>query len=268
MRAVNNTMRHHQMKKHFNHISGCSDHEYQPDLKNIIERITNLEKGGGSGSCDCGEQLSEMVSNITVINTNISKIHTNIEHIYDLLNGIAITPRSATVKISPLSATGLDSLETTYAKLLSNIETADEEALDDYYKAVISPIVGSNSLTAPIDLAAIESATLCSSLYDIDNDGETDAITWSDLTDNPEDKRTYIKQFILASPSNQTRAAYVTNEMLKSFAVVTDEPSKDRSVTLTAKSKPRCVQDYDDDPTMITLENQAIRLRGCPYLML
>ena len=281
MRAVNNVMRHHQMQKHYKHVSGCSDHECSPDINELIERITNLEKGGNGGSCDCGEQLSEIVSNITVIKTEITTINTNISNIntdisviknvisdiYELIQNNPTTASERTVRISPLSATGLDNLDTTYTKLLGDIETAAEGKLDEYYSNVISSIVGSKSLTDPIDLDAIESATFCSSIFNVDlNTDNNGKITWDDLTDNPEYKRTYIKQFILASPSNQTRAAYVTNEMLKSFAVVTDVPSETSSVASISDYEPRCVR--DDDPTMITLENQSVRLRGCPYLLL
>ena len=253
MRAVNNTMRHHQMQKHYKHITGCSEHECSPNISDLIERIANLEKNKG-GTCDCSEQLSTIVSNITLINDYISNINNNITNILTRIDNIP----APTVRISPLTATGLDNLDTTYTKLLGNIENASEDELNDYYNDVISAIVGSNSLTAPIDLVEIEKAVLCTSIYDTNKDDIIDDVSWNDL--EPEDKRTYIKQFILASPSNQTRAAYVTNEMLRSFAVVTDEQSEPMSVKL------RDVR--DDDPTMITPENQSVRLRGCPYLML
>ena len=259
MRKVNNVMRYHQMQKHYKHITECNDHlGGSVDLSDLIKRVTDLEqRSTGNTECNCSEQLSNMATDIQTINNHISQINVNIDNILNQLGN----QNTGSVKISPMTASGLDRLDTTFAKLLGDVESYNEDDMDTYYADVISNVVGDRSLNDPISLADIESATLCSALYDND---EEQKVIWDDL--EPEQKRAYIKQFILASPSNQTRAAYVTNEMLKTFAVVSsdiaDQPDQiDRGTV-------RETYILEDDPTIITPENQAVRMRGCPYLML
>lgn len=257
MRKVNNVMRHHQMQKHYRHITECNDHHGESvDLSNLIKRVTDLEQRSTVNTdCNCSEQLSIITTEIQNINEYISQINVNINEILEQLGN----QNTGSVRISPMTAEGLDRLDTTFAKLLGDVENYDADKADAYYADVISNVVRDNSLNDPISLAEIESATLCSALYGDDGDQN---VVWDDLT--LEQKRAYIKQFILASPSNQTRAAYVTNEILKSIAVVSTDTNQTEPID---RGTDNAAYTLENDPAMIMIENQTVRLRGCPYLM-
>ena len=258
MHKVNNVMRYHQMQKHYKHITECDDHHGgSADLSDLIKRVTDLEQRSTTNTeCNCNERLTNIVADIQNINEYISQINVNIDAILKQLGDQNTGTEDDMVRISPMTVEGLDRLDTTFAKLLGDVENYDDDQVEEYYANVISSVVGDRPLNDPISVADIERATICSSLF------ESKAI-WVDLT--PEQKRAYIKQFILASPSNQARAAYVTNEMLKSFAIVSTDIDQPEPIDRGIGSATYILE---EDPTMITPKNQDIRMRGCPYLML
>ena len=259
-RTVNNHMRNKQMKTHWNHINDCGDHDVT-NIAALIERIEKLEKRTPDAgcSCDCSSQLQSIMESIYNINNNITMI-------LDKLNNISISGStiSPTVRITPKTAYGLDTIDSTYTSLLSTFETADETTMDEYYSNVISKVLAGRSLTEPLSISEIEAATRCSELYDINNDGiSNDQITWDDLVE--EQKRAYIKQFILANPSNRVRALYITNELLKTFGVSV-EPSTETTISNNT-TRSTSEQNFLEDSTVITPGTVEERMCGCPYLM-
>lgn len=256
MSRVNNALRHQQLRKHYNHITDCGDHE-NINLSDLVNRINKLEQNGGSGApCGCDEKWTEINEQIVNINALISAlrsdvtvIQSDIAILQELISNSSSTG-SEFVRISPAPAYGLDNLNTTYTSLLNEVAVMDEKALNTYFTNNIASVVDANDITAPIAVSAITSA-LCTNLF------KGDKVAWDENL-SADNKRAYIMQFILANPSNQTRALFVTNEMLKIIGV---------DCSSSATFSRGIDTGFDEDPAIVTPENASLRMRGCPYLM-
>ena len=234
MRPINIKQYRDQTRRHYNHVSKCSDHH------NDVKVINT-----GNGSCNCpdyNDQISEILGDITEINTNIQSINTKIEDIEIRLAKLeAASTQEETVALSValphavIPSTDTDSTVTTairnrgdvtpnttaFDSLLADVENMSEGDLDEYYLNNIDPILkktykDDNNLLNPIPVSAINDVKIP------DPDIVTkDSITWAELTDGKyvENKRAYIMQFILANRSNQTRALYLSNALMNGFTL-------------------------------------------------
>ena len=239
-------MRHKQMRAHWSHISECSEHASHNSGTDTTEILALLKEIQDKLSCNCESRLTAIESEIQVIKTNI-------ENITDT-TGYSVT-------INPSGPYGLDELNgTAYKSLAEEVVSYNEDALNTFFTNNIKPIIEDNGLSTPIPVASIISALNSDNMTTETRSTETKE-RWTDL--DMEEKRAYILQFILADPSNQLRASYLNHEMLKNMCF-------DCGSTTTGESViSRSINEIlSDDPAMITVENQSVRLRGCPYLML
>lgn len=239
-------MRHKQMRAHWGHINECSDHASNSSGSDTTEILALLKEILAKPTCDCDTRL-------TVIENDIQFIKTHIENI---ANSIGYS-----VSINPDGPKGLDELNgTAYKSLAEEVVTYTDEQLDTFFASKIQPIIGGDELSTPMTVTRITEA------LNKDVPAEPPTVTnqyWSALDGQVEEKRAYILQFILADPSNQLRASYLNHEMLKNMCFDCDSTPADTYVI------PRSIDEIlSDDPAMITVENQSVRLRGCPYLML
>lgn len=222
MSRINNVMRHKQVKAHYNHIIDCSDHQTSTADTSAIE-----------------QELIKIKEEIEIIKNRL-----------DIMG-------EGSIKITPTPPIGVEDLNgTAYTALLSSVSTP--QGAEDYYNAVISPIVAKNGgdLTAPI-LRSELNAAVCSSLFT----ESTTPITWDSI--NTDAKMAYVMQFILSNDSNQTRAIYLTNEILKGMSVDFRSAKEINQEFLANFLAPQ----IEEDPALILPENAGIRMRSCPYLM-
>ena len=221
-------MRHKQVKAHYNHIMECNENH---PIGNAID-------------------ISSITSELNSIKNEINEIKRRLEN-------TEIITDNASIKITPTPPIGVEDLNgTAYTALLASVSTP--QGAEDYYNAVIAPIVAKNGgdLTAPI-LRSELNAAVCSSLFT----EATSPITWNDIDDDA--RMAYVMQFILANDSNQTRAIYLTNEILKGMSVDFRSINGINQEFLANFLAPQ----IEDDPALILPENAGIRMRSCPYLL-
>ena len=236
--TINNKQYYHQLRAHHNCLSKYDD--YLKQSRSIVQS----ESDNGSYK-DYSEKINEINNYLTAINTRLSDIDENITEINNYISQILKyiqdnkpsqgTTTEETVKLSILPPTArsisstelqdtepmnTDALPTpntvAFDSLLADVEDMTIEDMDEFYNKYISPVIAQNGYNL---LAPIPVSDLCSCTRIPEN--EQDKLTWDSLEgdDFTESKRAYIMQFILANRSNSTRAMYLTNKLIGSFAL-------------------------------------------------
>jgi hypothetical protein len=209
----------------------------EAEMKVIKAEIETIKKGPDTS--DIQEDLAKIQEDIAALNGKLEKVG------------------EGSVRISPTPPIGVEDLNgTAYTALLASVSTP--QGAEEYYSAVISPIIANNDgdLTAPISRSELNAA-VCSSLFT----EQSEPVTWKELTSDA--KMAYVMQFILANESNQTRAIYLTNEILKGLSVDFRSMNDINQEFLANFLAPQ----IEDDPALILPENAGIRMRSCPYLL-
>lgn len=229
MKTINNKQYKTQLCTHHKLVSRCDDyHKYSKNAFQI-----------GAGNCSCSDYFDRLYSmetsieniknNITDITTRLSTIENDIR---EILNSISNDPppsqntareETVTLSLAPPTASSVRSTESpntvAFDSLLAEVEGWDSTELDKFYSDYIAPVIAQNdgNLLAPIPVSALCSCTRIPSSTKYDE--QEQSIKWDDLSGDDERKRAYIMQFILANRSNSTRAMYLTNQLIGSFAL-------------------------------------------------